>query len=103
MQDDLNTPMALASLSSLTQDINEAIASSTKVAFLALLKSIDDCFGLQLLASPDIDEPTKAVLQARHQAREAKDWGKSDTLRHQLTAQGIGVRDTDNNQIWYRL
>lgn len=103
MQDDLNTPLALATLSGVSQDINEAVGSNNYDEFLELLKTIDDLFGLGLLTSSDIDDQLKAIIQERQRARNANDWPTSDKLRANLEQQGIGVRDTPSGQIWHRL
>lgn len=40
------------------------------------------------------------LLEARQEARKAKDFAKSDSLRDQLASLGISVRDTPNGQVW---
>lgn len=101
-QNDLNTPMILASLSDLLNDSDEMISEKNKAEFEALLRTLDDILGLQLLASTDITQEQKAVIAERQLARDNKDWPKSDQLRDTLMGQGIGVRDTPQGPIWYR-
>jgi cysteinyl-tRNA synthetase len=43
------------------------------------------------------------MIADRQAAREAKDWTATDTLRDQLKAQGLTVRDTANGPIWQRI
>lgn len=65
------------------------------------LEAIDDLLGLQLLEStPDIDDDTKQTILERQQARDNKDWVKSDKLRDQLLTQHIVLRDTASGPIW---
>lgn len=102
MQDDLNTPMALAELSAMAADLTDGIHARDEASFLNFLQILDDVLGLGLLASEDISAEQKSLVAARQEARTAKDWATSDELRDALTAQGIGVRDTASGPIWYR-
>ena len=43
------------------------------------------------------------LIDSREKARQDKDWVKSDELRKELEKQGIGVNDTDNGPVWFRL
>lgn len=66
-----------------------------------LLKVVDELLGLDLLGTtPDITHEQKALMTRRTDARAAKDWATSDTLRDELASSGIMVRDTPQGQIW---
>ncbi len=66
--------------------------------------AIDELFGLNLIEdSPDISDNQKALLAERKEAREAKDWQKSDDIRHELELQGITIKDGPTGQIWQYL
>ena len=66
--------------------------------------AIDELFGLNLINdSPDISDEQKALLKEREQARETKDWQKSDDIRHELELQGITIKDGPTGQIWQYL
>ena len=41
-----------------------------------------------------------ALLVARKEAREAKDWAQADTIRDQLTALGVVVMDSAEGVVW---
>jgi len=43
------------------------------------------------------------LIDKREKARRDKDWDKSDDLRKELEKQGIGINDTVNGPIWFRL
>lgn len=102
--DDLNTPSALAALSSLEADIDDgAISTASQEAYQKLLSWIDDALGLQLSTETDISEAQKQLIAEREQARAAKDWATSDKLRASLSKEGIGLRDTARGAVWYRL
>ena len=103
MQEDLNSPGALASLSSTQNKLEaELVTTSELEAFEHLLNNLDTLFGLDLMQQSDITAEQKQLVVDRTQAREAKDWTTSDTLRSQLAEQGIAVRDTAYGPIWYR-
>jgi cysteinyl-tRNA synthetase len=102
MSDDLNTPVALTIL--------EEIAGLKKVDAgdkLAAVSAIDAVLGLNLLTLNRADlriHPKSATiteaeietsLAARKEARGAKDFARSDTLRDELAAKGVEVMDGD--------
>lgn len=43
------------------------------------------------------------LIDSREKARKDNNWEAADKLRKELEKQGIGVNDTDNGPIWYRL
>jgi len=105
LEDDLDTPQALAVLS---QAEANSISPITKVnnvthEFQSFLEFIDNSLGLGLLDSKDIGTAQKQIISDREQARATQDWTKSDELREKLVIQGVGLRDTENGTIWYRL
>ncbi len=103
LSEDLNTPAALAYLSSVETDItNNLVGAADLEAFVAMLTTIDDALGLSLMAEPDTSAEQKQLIQDREQARSNKDWAQSDSLRAALNEQGIGLRDTAHRAIWFR-
>ncbi len=105
LQDDLNTPEALAELSKLDTVVDDVTEthSSEENAFKAFIEAIDGMLGLGLLRSVDISKAQKERVEQRKQARADKDWAKSDTIRDELVEQGIGLKDTAAGQVWYRV
>ncbi len=103
LADDLNTPETLRIISQLANDLQTPISRESKDAFSKFLALIDDTLGLTLLSSNDITPEQKQLVSQRQTARDQKDWAKSDELRDKLAEQGIGVRDTPQGPIWFRL
>ncbi|MGZ6005108.1 MAG: cysteine--tRNA ligase [Candidatus Saccharimonadales bacterium] len=110
MSNDLDTPTALAYISKLFSQL-EIILLDSNIAnrydnvddFVAVLKTIDQLFGLDLMAVADITDQLKSLIQDRQKARQSQDWDKADAIRQELEKQGIGVRDTEQKAIWFRL
>ncbi len=104
LQDDLNTPEALAYLSDVTTQLLAVNIQRNMVDhFELMLQGIDDLLGLNLLAIKDINAEQKTLISQRNKARETRNWGESDKLRDLLAEQGIGVRDTSFGSIWHPL
>lgn len=104
MQDDLDSPKALALLSAVQNKVeNELITANEGEAFEHFLSVMDELFGLQLLEQPAINGEQTAKIADRQKARDGKDWEASDRLRDELKAEKIGLRDTEDGPIWYWL
>lgn len=104
MSDDMDTPQALAALSKLVNYMQTIPIPGTEGAHTnGTLKMLDDLLGLNISDRPDISNEQKALIKQRQQARDDKEWHKSDEIRDQLQQQGIGVRDTEHGPIWFRL
>ena len=101
LDNDLNSPQALLALETVVDQIEERITTITQEAVDTFISEVDASFGLQLSSIQDISEAQKELIASREKARIAKDWQKSDAIRRQLMAQGIGLRDTPNSTIWY--
>lgn len=93
MKNDIDTPKALAAVDSFF---------ASHVPDDGALKTIHNLLGVDL-QGPDIDKAQKKLLANRQKAREEQNWSRSDELRDLLNDQGIGVRDSDQGQQWYRL
>lgn len=101
---DLNSPRALGVLSGLMElvELNPPAPGEIE-ALRAFLQKLDALFGLNLANRKDISDEQKQLIAARQQARAEKNWEESDRLRQQLVEQGIGLRDTTDTVVWYRL
>lgn len=104
IENDLNTPQALAEISKLQNQIEpNGITEDELDDFTELLELLDDLLGLELLSVPDLDDNQKDLLKKRAASRHNKDWSESDKIRDALSKVGVGVNDTEVGQIWYRL
>lgn len=102
LSNDLNTPEALMIIDEAFSRLTSAkLESIHRHALIELLETIDTTLGLQLLThSPDVSDDTKRLIIQRSHARVNKEWAKSDTLRDEILAQGIIVRDTLHGSVW---
>ncbi len=101
LSDDLKTPAALAFLNGMVQRVAELGADSGAIAHAT--QELDHLLGLGLSSRQDVNSVQAQLLESREEARKAKDWQKSDQLRKQIEEQGIGINDTNDSSIWYRL
>jgi len=104
LQDDLNTAQALALVSQLQTAIDTGgINTASQATFADFLAWLDGVLGTQLTSGTDISDSQRALIDQRDTARAAKDWATSDAVRDQLAEQGIGLRDTPQGAVWFRL
>ena len=98
MDDDLDTPGALAVVFDLVRQANSAAdagdtaGAERAAATVALLCG---ALGLSLRSggSADVDRETEALIRRRDEARAARRWDEADTLRGELEALGWVVED----------
>ncbi len=101
VNDDLNTPKAIAVLWQMIADKN--ISQENK---LKTILSFDEVLGLDiknLINKKDeifeIGEGVKNLLKERDTARKEKDWKKSDEIRDEIKKLGFEVKDTEKGQV----
>ncbi len=98
MDDDLNTPDALAALFDLVKEINTLAPKASKEALVKTAEMFDKLAGvLGLLYNHKKDEVPAEVTELvakRADAKKAKDWATADAIRDQLTQMGWAVKDT---------
>jgi cysteinyl-tRNA synthetase len=108
MNDDMNTPMAIAVLFDLAREINRARDAGQSVAQAQdTLRSLGEILGLTfrqptelggdlLTAAPFIE----LLLNTRAELRKAKQFALADAIRDGLAAQGIQVEDSAQGSHW---
>ena len=98
MDDDLNTPDALAAVFELVKDLNTLGADASVDALKAAATTFDELTGvLGLLYNRKTDEIPAEVMDLvnqRAEAKKAKDWPTADALRAKITEMGYVVEDT---------
>lgn len=109
MDDDFNTPVALAALHDLARAINRESASgasSDAVAWAqAQLLELAGVLGLRLrgadvAGSRDVAPFIELILEIRQELRARKEWALADTVRQRLEALGVRVEDSAAGSSW---
>ena len=110
MDDDFNSPVAVAALFDLARAINRGRAAGAPAAAAEsarqTLVGLSGVLGLDLSqaatgggdAGPFID----LLLRVRQELRSAKQWALSDLVRDELASLGIVVEDTADGPVWSR-
>lgn len=101
MDDDLNTPEALASVFDLMRELNQLldngnIESGEVEAIKDQFDFYDRVLGVVHGADVVVPAEIQELADARESARQAKNWAESDRLRDALAAQGWSVEDTSH-------
>lgn len=103
MDDDFNTPEAVAVLFELARAINKTSDQAEAASLIALLKQLGAILGLLQedpaamlgkvqLESLELD--IQNMIAARDTARQNKNWAEADRLRDELTKLGVSLEDT---------
>jgi cysteinyl-tRNA synthetase len=109
MDDDLNTPRALAAVHRTARAVNRAIdqgelSKKDVTAVLRLFSRLDNVLGILTDGTRPQELPKEAerLIGERDQARANRDWATADKLREELYAMGIIVEDTPAGTAWKR-
>ena len=112
LSDDLNTPLALSHLHELAGDINKAEGEEKAEAsnclliagkLLGLLQQDPEDWFKGSAAEGSLDDAAiDALIADRNQAREQKDFTRSDEIRDELAEQGILLEDGADGTTWKR-
>ncbi|OSM01794.1 cysteine--tRNA ligase [Magnetofaba australis] len=118
MDDDFNTPQALAALFDAAKSLNRAVDDNnpvTTAAWARLLQGLGGQLGL-LAMEPEAwfhsagksaggedgltPEAIEALIAERAQARKDRNFARADAIRDELAAKGVKLEDTPQGAIW---
>ena len=109
MDDDLNTPRALASLHGIARNVNRAmdegkLSGEDAAAVHRTLSKLDTVVGIfaEQVKPQSLPREAELLIRQREEAREKKDWATADMLREQLLGMGIMIEDTPTGTVWKR-
>jgi len=104
MNDDLNTPTALAALHELRGAwLQGEWGSEAARAALEFLHRADEVLGvIRWEEAAEGDAEIQSLVDARDQARADKNWAEADRLRDELQALGIVTEDGADGTVWFR-
>jgi cysteinyl-tRNA synthetase len=108
LDDDLNTAEALAAIHDFVREINSGMArgalrSGDVRAALDLVELFDSVFNIFGEVKQELlDSEVQALIDERQAARAAKNFGRADEIRNQLTSMGIILEDTKDGLRWRR-
>ncbi len=97
VNDDLNIPKAFAALFALVRETNAHGGGSV----LSVFRRMDEVLGVIFFGKAEkaeIPSDIQALLDARAEARAAKNWAESDRLRDEIAAAGWLVKDSKEGQ-----
>jgi len=108
MDDDLNTAAALASVHDMVREINTIMANGDlrredQKSILDAVEKFDSVLGIFGAESTEIlDADIDALIAERQNARQNRDFARSDEIRDELAAKGIILEDTKEGVRWKR-
>ena len=102
LSNDLNSPEVLRIVDEAFSQIeSQASVKIHRYSLVALLETIDELLGIDLISStPDISDDAKRLILERQAARNSQDWQRSDELRDELDELGVAIRDTPSGPVW---
>ena len=109
LEDDLNTPLAIAVLHELLAELNKATSAEEKQRLKAELLASGAVMGLLqqdpeawLKGGQDDAASIEAAIVARNAARKAKNFAEADRIRTELALKGILLEDGPAGTTWRR-
>ncbi|MEE4162811.1 MAG: cysteine--tRNA ligase [Woeseiaceae bacterium] len=111
LEDDLNTPRAMAAFFELARELNKAEDDAERQRLAAQMYATGRLLGF---LSEDADawftgdgdmpaEEIESLLEERRRARADKDFAKADEIRDRLAGSGVQIEDGAGGTIWRRV
>jgi cysteinyl-tRNA synthetase len=110
LEDDINTPKALAEMFNLAREMNKAESDSERKELALSLLAAGDLMGL-LQDDPerwfegfgDISaDEIETMIAERNEARSQKDFARADDIRDKLSSMGVTIEDGASGTRWRR-
>ncbi len=112
LEDDINTPRALAEMFALAKALNKANDEQEQASLAAKLYASGALLGLlggdpEQWFAGDVegDMPAaeiEALIEERNTAKAARDFARADAIREQLQSGGITIQDSRDGTTWRR-
>ena len=117
MDDDFNTPRAIATLFDLSREVNTVLNSEQPVSRVTLeaINSLYQKLGGEVLGlrfmvgatsgvsqagSQLVDGLVRMLIDMRQEARQARNWAQADAIRDRLSALGVALEDGAEGTRW---
>ena len=101
MDDDLDTPNALATIFNLIKELNKLNSGGKKV--LKFFNNINTFFGFLELEDIEVSKEIKELVEQREKARKEKNFKESDRLRDVISKKGYIVEDSEKGSVIKKL
>jgi cysteinyl-tRNA synthetase len=112
LQDDINTPKALAEMFQLAKQLNKETDETARRSLALGLYAAGNLLGLMqqdaedwfagnrdgVLGAAEIE----GLIEKRNQARASRDFGAADEIRERLASLGIAIEDSPDGTRWRR-
>jgi cysteinyl-tRNA synthetase len=108
LEDDLDTPKALAAMHQLVRETNRAL-DERKISRRNLeelyeqFANWDSVLGVVQHHRQELEPELLRLVRQRQEARERHDWKLADELRERLVSKGVVLEDTPYGVIWKKV
>lgn len=112
LEDDLNTPKALAEMFNLARSLNKAEGETERLQLATDILAAGDLIGVLQNDAEDwftsstdseiSDDEIESLIADRNKARADKDFARGDAIRDELAAKGVSIEDGADGTRWRR-
>ena len=112
LEDDLNTPKALAEMFNLARSLNKAEGETERLQLATDILAVGDLIGVLQNDAEDwftsstdseiSDDEIESLIADRNKARADKDFARGDAIRDELAAKGVSIEDGADGTRWRR-